>query len=36
VYACGSNEMIMSAKEKLTINGLEEQDFFSDAFVETK
>lgn len=35
VYACGSNEMIQSAKSILIRNSLKESNFFSDAFVET-
>lgn len=35
VYACGSYEMINSAKEILTKNGLIENKFFSDAFVQS-
>lgn len=35
VYACGSNNMIESAKNLLTKNGLDIKDFFSDAFVAT-
>jgi CDP-4-dehydro-6-deoxyglucose reductase, E3 len=35
VYACGSNEMIQSAKGKLIKNSLKENNFFSDAFVST-
>lgn len=35
VYACGSNEMINSAKSILTQNKLSENDFFSDAFICT-
>ena len=35
VYACGSNNMINSAKELLVKNKLKEINFFSDAFVET-
>jgi CDP-4-dehydro-6-deoxyglucose reductase len=35
VYACGSNEMIQSAKEVIIKNKLSENNFFSDAFVET-
>jgi len=35
VYACGSSEMINSAKQLLTKNKLEENHFFSDAFVQT-
>jgi len=35
VYACGSNEMIKSAKSILTNNNLSEKDFFSDAFICT-
>nr|WP_298994257.1 FAD-binding oxidoreductase [uncultured Polaribacter sp.] len=35
VYACGSNEMIQSAKEILLKNSLKENNFFSDAFVQT-
>jgi CDP-4-dehydro-6-deoxyglucose reductase len=33
VYACGSDKMIASAKELLINNGLDEHDFFSDAFL---
>lgn len=35
VYACGFNEMINSAKVKLCASGLNDVDFFSDAFVST-
>ena len=35
VYACGSNDMIQSSRELLIRNGLEENHFFSDAFVQT-
>lgn len=35
VYACGSNNMIESAKKILVENGLSKAHFFSDAFVET-
>jgi CDP-4-dehydro-6-deoxyglucose reductase len=35
VYACGSNDMIQSAKEVLTKNNVAENDFFSDAFICT-
>ena len=35
VYACGSNEMIQSAKKLLFKNSLSENSFFSDAFVST-
>jgi len=35
VYACGSNEMILSAKKLLLKNNLTENNFFSDAFVQT-
>lgn len=35
VYACGSVEMIMSAKKTLVENGLNENLFFSDAFVSS-
>lgn len=34
VYACGSNSMIQSAKGKLIENGLPENQFYSDAFVQ--
>lgn len=33
VYACGSNEMIVSAKSILINKGLPEDQFFSDAFI---
>lgn len=33
VYACGSNNMIVSAKKKLVQNGLNIKQFFSDAFL---
>ena len=36
VYACGSNDMINSAKELLFKNNLKENNFFSDAFIQTK
>ncbi|MDB9791492.1 FAD-binding oxidoreductase [Bacteroidia bacterium] len=35
VYACGSNNMINSAKELFIKNNLKESNFFSDAFVQT-
>lgn len=35
VYACGSNYMIESAKKLLIENGLNQKNFFSDAFVAT-
>jgi CDP-4-dehydro-6-deoxyglucose reductase, E3 len=35
VYACGSNEMISSAKELLLDNNLKENNFFSDTFIQT-
>ena len=35
VYACGSNEMIQSAKEVFIKNKLSASNFFSDAFVAT-
>ena len=35
VYACGSNDMINSAKELFLKNNLKENNFFSDAFVQT-
>jgi CDP-4-dehydro-6-deoxyglucose reductase len=35
VYACGSNEMIESARKLLIMNSLEEHQFYSDAFVQT-
>uniref|UniRef100_UPI0040489365 FAD-binding oxidoreductase n=1 Tax=Algoriphagus sp. TaxID=1872435 RepID=UPI0040489365 len=35
VYACGSSEMIESAKAVLIQNGLDRRRFFSDAFVPT-
>lgn len=35
VYACGSNSMISSSKELLIKNHLNENNFFSDAFVQT-
>lgn len=35
VYACGSNMMIQSAKKVFIENFLEENSFFSDAFVQT-
>lgn len=35
VYACGSNEMIEDAHDKLVKNGLPENQFFSDAFVSS-
>ena len=35
VYACGSNDMIESAKKVLFKNSLKENSFFSDAFVST-
>jgi CDP-4-dehydro-6-deoxyglucose reductase len=35
VYACGSDDMIKSAKELFLKNNLKENNFFSDAFVQT-
>ena len=35
VYACGSNDMINSAKKLFFKNNLKENNFFSDAFVQT-
>lgn len=35
VYACGSNNMIESAKKLFIVNGLNYKNFFSDAFVAT-
>ena len=35
VYACGSNNMINSAKDLFFKNNLKEYNFFSDAFVQT-
>jgi CDP-4-dehydro-6-deoxyglucose reductase, E3 len=35
VYACGSNEMIQSAKQCLMQSGLREGQFYSDAFVQS-
>lgn len=35
VYACGSEHMIHSAKEKLTTLGLSHRNFYSDAFVSS-
>ena len=35
VYACGSSDMINSAKELLIKNNLKENNFFYDAFVQT-
>jgi ferredoxin-NADP reductase len=35
VYACGSNDMINSAKALFFKNHLKENNFFSDAFVQT-
>ena len=35
VYACGSNDMIKSAKELFFKNNLKENNFFSDAFIQT-
>lgn len=35
VYACGSNDMIQSAKTILLKKSLKENNFFSDAFVQT-
>ena len=35
VYACGSDNMIKSAKELFLKNSLKENSFFSDAFVQT-
>ena len=35
VYACGSTNMINSARELFLTNNLEENNFFSDAFVQT-
>lgn len=36
VYACGSYEMIQAAKSKLISLGLDETQFYSDAFVQSK
>ncbi len=33
IYACGSNDMILEAKNKLIKNGLPDHNFYSDAFV---
>ena len=33
VYACGSNSMIQTAKDKLVANGLMKDNFYSDSFV---
>ncbi len=33
IYACGSNDMILEAKNKLIENGLPDHNFYSDAFV---
>ncbi|MBL4833175.1 MAG: 2Fe-2S iron-sulfur cluster binding domain-containing protein [Pseudomonas sp.] len=35
VYACGSDKMIHSAHEQLTAAGLNDKDFYSDAFVSS-
>ena len=35
VYACGSIDMIYSAKKILFDNNLDESNFFSDAFVQS-
>jgi len=35
VYACGSNDMIKSAKELFFKNNLKENNLFSDAFIQT-
>ncbi|MCT7942941.1 FAD-binding oxidoreductase [Shewanella holmiensis] len=35
VYACGSNIMIQSAKERFLASGLAENKFYSDAFVQS-
>ncbi len=35
VYACGSNAMIQSAKQKFLATGLPENRFYSDAFVQS-
>ena len=35
VYACGSNAMIQSARQKFIEAGLSESDFYSDAFVQS-
>lgn len=35
VYACGSNDMILSAKKLLIENNLKEHNFYSDAFVSS-
>ena len=35
VYACGSNDMINSSRELFVKNSLKENNFFSDAFVQT-
>jgi CDP-4-dehydro-6-deoxyglucose reductase len=36
VYACGSGEMIKSAKKYLVSNGLSETNFYSDAFIASE
>jgi CDP-4-dehydro-6-deoxyglucose reductase len=35
VYACGSNNMITSAKKLFMDKGLDERSFYSDAFVQS-
>lgn len=35
VYACGSNAMIQSARQKFLVAGLSEKQFYSDAFVQS-
>jgi len=35
IYACGSNAMIQSAKQKFVAAGLPEKQFYSDAFVQS-
>ena len=35
VYACGASEMINSAKASFVKSGLSENDFYSDAFVQS-
>lgn len=36
VYACGSEQMIKSAREYLTSNGLSDKNFYSDAFIPSE
>ncbi len=35
LYACGSENMIKDSRELLTVNGLSEEVFYSDAFISS-